>query len=54
MVFNGIELYKNAEAATIKGAAKRLGEAPSGPIMLQEHGSPIQFRNIWLLEKAMD
>jgi len=50
-VFNGVTLYKDVEAETIKGAAKRLGEAPKGPLMLQEHGAPIQFRNIWLVEQ---
>ena len=49
-VFNGTTLYKEVEVETIKGAAKRLGEAPKGPLMLQEHGAPIQFRNIWLVE----
>jgi hypothetical protein len=52
VVLNGVTLYKNLEIAEVKGAAKRLGEAAKGPLMLQEHGSPIQFRNIWIVDRG--
>ena len=48
---NGVVLYENQELNPPKGAAGRLGEAPTGPLMLQEHGQPVQFRNIWVLAK---
>ncbi len=49
---NGVEIYHEQELDPPTGAAGRLGEAPTGPLMLQEHGMPVQFRNIWLVEKA--
>ena len=48
---NGVKLYDQQELHPPKGAAGRLGEAPTGPLMLQEHGMPAQFRNIWVVEK---
>jgi hypothetical protein len=50
VLFNGVKIYDNQELNSPKGAASRLGEAPTGPLMLQEHGMPLQFRNIWLVE----
>jgi Domain of Unknown Function (DUF1080) len=50
VLFNGVKIYDNQELNLPKGAASRLGEAPTGPLMLQEHGMPVQFRNVWLLE----
>ena len=48
---NGVSLYEQQELNSPKGAASRLGEAPTGPLMLQEHGQPAQFRNIWVQAK---
>ena len=48
---NGVELYREQELDLPSGAAGRLGEAATGPLMLQEHGMPLQFRNIWVVDK---
>lgn len=45
---NGVKLYDRQELDPPKGAAGRLGEAATGPLILQEHGAPLQFRNIWV------
>ena len=50
VLLNGVKIYDNQELERPHGAASRLGEAPTGPLMLQEHGMPVQFRNIWLIE----
>ena len=52
VLFNGVKIYDKQELDLPHGAARRLGEAPTGPLMLQEHGMPVQFRNIWLVETA--
>ena len=53
VLFNGVKIYDQQELDLPHGAARRLGEAPTGPLMLQEHGMPVQFRNIWLVESEM-
>jgi hypothetical protein len=50
VIFNGVKIYDKQQLDLPHGAAARLGEAPTGPLMLQEHGMPVQFRNIWLVE----
>jgi hypothetical protein len=50
LLFNGTVLYDNRELGPVTLNAARLGEAPTGPIQLQEHGMPAQFRNIWVVE----
>ena len=51
LLFNGTALYTDRELGPVTLNAARLGEAPKGPIQLQEHGMPVQFRNIWVVEK---
>lgn len=50
VLLNGICVYDRQPLNPPKGAAGRLGEAARGPLLLQEHGQPVQFRNIWVLE----
>jgi hypothetical protein len=52
VVLNGVTIHDNVELGARKGAAKRLGDAKEGPLMLQEHGAPYQFRNIWIVDKT--
>ena len=51
VLLNGVSLYQDQLLEPPHGAASRLGEAPTGPLMLQEHGMPVQFRNIWLVDR---
>jgi len=50
LLFNGTTLYRDRVLGPVTLNAARLGEAPTGPIQLQEHGMPVQFRNIWVME----
>jgi hypothetical protein len=50
LLLNGTVMYKDQELGPVMLNAAKLGEAPTGPIQLQEHGMPVQFRNIWVAE----
>jgi hypothetical protein len=52
VLFNGVKIYDRQVLDQPHGAAGRLGEAATGPLMLQEHGMPVQFRNIWVAPLA--
>jgi hypothetical protein len=47
---NGEVMYQDQKLGPVILNAAKLGEAPLGPIQLQEHGMPVQFRNIWVVE----
>ena len=48
---NGIVVHKDAELRKT-APARILDKGPQpGPIFLQDHGCPVYFRNIWLVEK---
>jgi hypothetical protein len=48
---NGVLIHENVELPkSTTGAPVAEGPEP-GPIFLQDHGNPIRFRNIWIVEK---
>ena len=48
IVHNGIVIQDNVELPKVTGGAIDNNEARLGGVMLQDHGNPIQFRNIWV------
>jgi hypothetical protein len=49
VIHNDVLIHDNLEIPGPTGGA--MGEFDqAGPIMLQDHGDPVQFRNIWLIE----
>ena len=48
---NGIVIHKDLELADKSGGGKP-ETAEGGPIHLQNHGNPVFFRNVWVVEKA--
>lgn len=49
---NNVIVQDNLEIESGTGANKKKAETPvGGPLWLQDHGNPVFFRNVWLLEK---
>ena len=48
---NGILIHENFAIPRKTGGARSDPEGTPGSIKLQGHGNPLQFRNIWILEK---
>lgn len=47
---NGVKVYDNFEIDGKTGGSRSDPEGTPGPIKLQGHGNPLQYRNIWLAE----
>ncbi len=53
VVHNGVTIHEGQELPSATGSAKKKGEPPApGPVSLQEHGNPMQYRNIWVVDLA--
>ena len=51
VLHNGVKIHDNVELPKATTAAP-VAEGPEpGPIYIQDHGNPIRFKNIWLVEK---
>ena len=48
---NGVLVHENVEVPGPTRAAPNKEGSEPGPIFLQDHGNPIRFRNVWVLEK---
>jgi hypothetical protein len=50
VVHNGIKIHDDVKLTKDNTTAGRGGDPSSpGPILLQDHGNPVQYRNIWLV-----
>lgn len=50
---NGILIHENFKLSLRRNKYASFKEEPLSPIVLQEHGSPVKFRNIWVVEKKV-
>ena len=48
---NGVVIHNNVELPKVTTAAPWAEGPEPGPIYLQDHGNPVRYRNIWLVEK---
>jgi len=50
---NGVVIHRDVEVPKATTAAPLKEGTEGGPIYLQDHGNPIRFRNIWVVEKNL-
>ena len=51
---NGKLIHDDFKLSLRRNKYAAFPEEPTSPIVLQEHGSKVQFRNIWILEKPTE
>ncbi|MHC4481676.1 MAG: 3-keto-disaccharide hydrolase, partial [Planctomycetota bacterium] len=52
VLHNGVKIHDNVELTRLSAAAPVSRYGAKGPLALQEHGAPVEYRNIWVLEGA--
>lgn len=48
---NGVVIHDDLEITGTTGGSRSDPEGTPGPIKLQGHGNPLQYRNVWIVEK---
>lgn len=51
VIWNGVKVHDNIEIEHPTRASLEGPMTAEGPIMLQNHGTPVQFRNVWIVPK---
>jgi hypothetical protein len=51
LLWNGIKVHDGLDLPKGTGAGGNKPEVPSEAILLQGHGNPVRFRNIWIVEQ---
>ena len=50
VIQNGVKIHDEQKIPGPTGAAKGKPEVKKAPLRLQEHGHPVRFRNVWVVE----
>ena len=48
VLHNGIVIHNNLELPHTTPGGLNSTVVPSGPLLLQDHGNPVRYRNIWV------
>ena len=48
---NGVLIHDKVELPHATTAAPVAEGPEKGPLFLQDHGNPVRFRNVWLVER---
>ncbi len=50
VLHNGVTIHENVAVGKTTAAGMKSLKGPTGPLMLQDHGNIVKYRNIWLVE----